>query len=445
MSKPESHTSLDQTSLGKWWVCGLLLLALMLNYMDRQTLSLTWSSIEKELNLDTSHYGKLEAGFGYAFAIGGLLAGFLADRINVKWLYPAVLLGWSLSGVATGFGDEIGRLLAPVAELISPEWGDPSDPKDCAFLGFLVCRIVLGLFEAGQWPCALVTTQRLLTAENRPFGNSVLQSGASLGAILTPLIVQLLVTKEVGSWRLPYIVVGVFGLLWIGPWLWTVRGVNLNPAPKRLSTDPQSVSESSTSQLCRRYLSLMVVVVVINMPWHFFRAWLPLLLETAHGYELSEVRYFTMAYYIATDVGCIAIGLFTKWLTSRGQDTHRTRLIAFAVCGALTSLSTWAAMESKGPLLLGLFLLIGGGSLGLFPIYYSLTQEVSPRHQGKVTGSLTLITWAFTSVMQTTVGDYVKKHNSYTAGIFIVGLLPLLGLFALLLIWPKSRESGQAT
>jgi hypothetical protein len=47
--------------------------------------------------------------------------------------------------------------------------------------------------------------------------------------------------------------------------------------------------------------------------------------------------------------------------------------------------------------------------------------------------------------MQTTVGDYVKKHNSYTAGIFIVGLLPLLGLFALLLIWPKSRESGQAT
>lgn len=62
-------------SAGKWWVCGLLLLALMLNYMDRQTLSLTIVPISKELGLTNTQYGLLEKGFGYAFAVGGLLAG----------------------------------------------------------------------------------------------------------------------------------------------------------------------------------------------------------------------------------------------------------------------------------------------------------------------------------------------------------------------------------
>ena len=100
-------------SVGKWWVCGLLLLALMLNYMDRQTLALTIVPISKELSLSNTQYGMLEKGFGYAFAIGGLLAGWLADKVSVRWLYPAIVLIWSAAGVATGYADRIGQALAP--------------------------------------------------------------------------------------------------------------------------------------------------------------------------------------------------------------------------------------------------------------------------------------------------------------------------------------------
>ena len=73
-----------------WSVCGLLLLATMLNYMDRQTLAQMAERICRELDLTDAQYGRLETGFGLAFATGGILTGLLADRINVRWLYPTL-------------------------------------------------------------------------------------------------------------------------------------------------------------------------------------------------------------------------------------------------------------------------------------------------------------------------------------------------------------------
>ena len=155
----------------KWYVCGVLLLATMLNYMDRQTLANTITDISKELGLNNKQYGQLEFGFGMAFATGGILVGFLVDKISVRLMYPLVLIGWSSAGIATAYAQQIGELL------LQAGIGDSAAP---GYTGLLVCRIALGLFEAGQWPCALVTSQRLLSAEDRPLGNSLLQSGAAL-------------------------------------------------------------------------------------------------------------------------------------------------------------------------------------------------------------------------------------------------------------------------
>ena len=132
-------------------------------YMDRQALAQQTTEITGELELSNEDYGRLETGFGLAFAVGGIVTGLIADRISPRWLYPVVLLGWSAVGFATGWVTSYRELL--------------------------VCRVLLGFFEAGHWPCALVTAQRLLSRRDRPLGNSILQSGASLGAIATPIVV----------------------------------------------------------------------------------------------------------------------------------------------------------------------------------------------------------------------------------------------------------------
>jgi len=462
-----NQTSPSVRSIGKWWVCGLLLMALMLNYMDRQTLSLTIVPISNELGLSNTQYGMLEKGFGYAFAIGGLLAGWLGDRVSVRWLYPLIVLAWSGAGLATGYADRIGQALAPLAAAWWPGSVDPASPGSCGFLGFLVCRTALGFFEAGQWPCALITTQRLLEPADRPFGNGLLQSGASVGAILTPLVVQVLVSGQPGSWRGPFVAIGAVGVLWIPLWLWLVAGVRLEPLPRDAAADCRGTGSTTGPQRwpnamgrlfvdalsrvrtffagggwlpVRRVLALAVVVVAINLTWHFFRAWLPKLLEEYHGYRAASVRYFIVAYYIATDLGCLTAGFAVKRLTARRMSVHAARLTIFFACSLLTALSTVVSGLGPGPLLLGLLLLIGFGSLGLFPNYYSLTQEISPRHQGILTGFFGFVCWVATAEMQPLVGQHVDRTQSYAAGIFWAGLAPAVAFLALCLLWGRTSE-----
>jgi ACS family hexuronate transporter-like MFS transporter len=88
----------------------------------------------------------------------------------------------------------------------------------------LICRMLLGFFEAGHWPCALKTTFALLRPEkDRTMGNSVLQSGASIGAIITPQVMKLLMTDDTRLLALAFVVVGAVGLGWVVLWFLMMR------------------------------------------------------------------------------------------------------------------------------------------------------------------------------------------------------------------------------
>jgi ACS family hexuronate transporter-like MFS transporter len=474
MSVPVPDISLPRKSAAwKWWVCGLLLLATMLNYMDRLTLNLMASRIMKALDFDELHYGYLESAFASAFAVGAIVFGWMADRWNIRWLYPAAVLAWSLAGFATGLVH--------------------------GFVGLLVCRFLLGLAEAGNWPNALRTTQHILPPAKRPLGNSILQSGASVGAILTPLIVLALVTDaDTDSWRYPFLVIGAIGLAWVVLWLWYVRREDLeiqrkpstlpvvilsvlvlllgidtavhveyrdDPALGVLSKLVLTVfgiaavfawllhSTRDDTRLprplfLRRYIVLIVLVVTINITWHYFRAWLPLFLQKVHDYSEAEKDWFILLYYVVTDIGTLTAGFVTLQLAQHGLPVHWSRVAVFAVCALLSLLSMAVAYLPAGPLLLGLLLVIGFAALGLFPIYYSFSQEITVQYQGKVTGSLGCINWLAMALLHELVGDSIKRTGSYSEAMALAGVAPALGLLVLLFLWGKTpphievREEG---
>ena len=436
----------------KWFVCGLLFLATMMMYMDRQTLAPLAQRISHELHLSNEQYGALEQGFGFAFAIGAIVNGLIADRVSIRWLYPVMFIGWSAAGVATAWSLEIGQ---QIAGLLPGLLGDAaaSSPErfqsETAYLGLLACRVVLGFFESGHWPCALITTQRLLAANDRPLGNSVLQSGASIGAILAPPIVIAMVSDDIGGWKSPFVVIGLIGMLWVIPWLWIVRGRDLSRTPTgRASEGVHAVNDIKESidwpLAIRRYLVLLAVVIPINMTWQFFRAWLPKMLGEQHGYSVTFIAWFSSAYFIMADIGCLAVGFAVKGLTASRWPVHRARVLTFVVCSALCMLSALAAFLPAGPLLLGTLLLIGFGSLGLFPTYYSLAQEITYKNQGLVSGSLGFSTWMVTSIMQRYVGRSIDQTHSYATGLFWAGQVPLIACLALALFWGASRADSDA-
>jgi ACS family hexuronate transporter-like MFS transporter len=427
--------------LWKWGVCGLLLLATMINYMDRLTLNQVAKRVKVEFaNNDNKLYGRLEAGFGVAFAIGSVISGMIVDRYGVRWTYPLFVTLWSAAGFGTGLARNYEELL--------------------------LCRTLLGLFEGGNWPCALYTTQRILPPAQRAMGNGILQSGVSLGAIATPFIVAPFLTESGATWRYPFMIIGAIGIVWVIFWFIVIRPASI---PETAANQVTSRGDSLLAVFRdRRFWVLAFVVVAINGTWHFFRAWTPLLMQEQHGYSERFANWFMAAYYVATDLGSLAAGTFTLLLLRWGVSVHQSRMTAFLTFSLIT-LSTWVvAVLPRGWLLLFFMMLVGFGALGVFPMYYSFTQELSTKHQGKVTGALGFFCWIAMAILQAGVGWATSTPPAeqfrglipfagtaaeamlgppsvdYRPLIAVAGCAPLLAFLVLLLFWGSAKSHDLA-
>jgi len=394
----------------KWIVCGLLLLASAINYMDRQTLANAGARITREFRLSQEQYGWVESVFAYAFAAGSILFGWLADRCPVRWLYAIVLALWSVAGFATGLVRDYNELL----------W----------------CRIALGFFEAGHWPCGIRTTRALLDARERSLGNGVLQSGTSIGAIVTPLIMRGLMTSELGSWRMPFQVVGAIGLLWIVLWFTLLRASDLDAVHR--PTAVESTDSIWRIMFSRRMLVVFIVIASINTTWQILRAWLPKILQEGRGYAEADALYFASLWYVATDVGCLGAGALAVWL-GRRLPLHASRLIVFAGCGLLCAACALTPLLPRGWMLLAMLLVAGAGALGVFPIYHAFTQDISARHQGKITGLAGVMAWVAPAWAQKSFGRLADVTGSFNNGLVLAAFLPLLAVLPLWLCWEKKH------
>lgn len=417
----------------KWWVCGVLLLATFLNYMDRQALAVTLPELKREFNLAERRVGMVEGCFGFAFATGALLFGLLADRFGPRKIYPLVLTGWSLAGMATGFAGH--------TELTSLLEVPGDEPGAGTFRWLLVCRTVLGLCEAGHWPCAFITVQRLMAQKDRPLGNSILQSGAAFASILIPLYAEFVEAQGWG-WPVTFWSIGVGGLLWVPVWLAMVRQEDLEDRPQEpdeldMAGVPRP-AEPRPPGFARRIVVLAAIGASLTVSWQFLRAWLPLLLDF-HGYSRLDTRLATAGYFIAAEIGCIVGGLLVKLLVSRGWAVHPARVLVFAFYTALTAAAAATPFVGAGPLMIAGLMVAGAGILGLHPLYYSLGQDLSRRRMGTISGSLAFGGWVISSVFQILIGARIQATKSYDVGLVIAGLAPLVGLLALVLLWKRDR------
>jgi MFS transporter, ACS family, hexuronate transporter len=411
-----------RSSTWRWYICVLLLLATVVNYMDRLTVNTLAVEIKREFQLNNKQYGDTELGFGLAFAAGSLVIGWLVDRVGVYWLYPVVLVGWSAMGFLTGLSHSFNELL--------------------------LLRIGLGFFEAGHFPCGLKTIQLLLAPRDRALGNSLLQSGTAMGAIIAPQAIKyLLVEGDPSSWRRPFMVIGAGGMAWIVLWFLSIRPSDLRAAERskeRVAEQANGGDEGFWPLVfSRRYLALAIMVVCINLNWHLFRVWLPSFLRVARGYDLNNMLDFTTFYYIAADLGAIAAGALSGWLARKGMSVFSSRMWVFAGCCLLTTMTTAAAFLPRGPLLLGALLIVAFGGLGSYAAYYSMTQDLSLKHQGKISGSLSTITWLTTAAFHPIFGNYLDRTGRYDVVIGAMGWLPMISLFAVLLLWDHRRRAGK--
>ena len=416
------------------WLAGLFVLlffATFLNYSQRFVFTQNTTKIQQAFVEDSTNehhgdadnknveaYSRAAGRFALGFAIGSLTFGILADLISIRWLYPIVVVIWSMSGIVSGLAETV--------------------------TGLAMSRFVLGLFEAGHWPCALRMTQRNFLPAWRTAANSILQSGASIGAVLTPLLVLFIHRSDPEAWRQSFLIVGLLGIPWAIGWILLVRETDVRKPV--IQTDESSAGMGQNRELVeipfwrifftRRWWILLVTVMCINTVWHFIRVWMVDWLENGHGYSHEFTSQFTSIYFMCTFFGALASGGLIALLARIGWNVHRARLTVFLLFAILTALVIPAAFMPKGNLLLALLLVVAFGSLGLFPVYYSLNQEISAKHQGKVGGSLGFSTWLSLSFFHGWVGGMIEGNPNSRVVIFcVVGIAPLIAYFVLLFGW----------
>jgi len=419
-----STTGATGSSSWKWGICVLLLLATTLNYMDRQALSQTAKQIRSAFSLDAQQYSYLGGVFNIGFGIGALTFGYLVDKGNLRWIYAGLVLAWSAVGFATGY--------------VSFFWQ------------LLICRLLLGIFEAGNWPCGIMTVKRVLKPEERSLGNGMFQSGTALGAILIPLVVVACYNFAGADnplwWQIPFRVIGVIGLVWVAAWLWLVKPERIAPAPLPVQT---AENRDSYWDLWRdrRFYVMIVVIIGVNAPWRTCGEWLPQFLDREKGYDVSSVQYISSAFYLAADAGAIGSGLITLWLVRRGRSLYSGRMVSLVICVALTLLLLLAIVLPKGPLLIVVLLLIAFGTLGSFSTYFAFSQEISARHQGKVTGTLGLINSIAMGTLVVAQGNMIKTSGeSYALALGLTAVAPVFAVVAIALFWNprKPKVEGVA-
>ena len=415
-----------RTPLWKWGICWLMFAATMLNYMDRQAMANTSSFIMREFGLNEEGYGRIEKYFGYAYAVAQVIAGFLVDRLSVRWMYAGAVLTWSLAGFLTGFVPDVGWLL--------------------------VCRMMLGVCESANWPAAVRTTHRILPARDRTLGNGIFNSGGAAGALLTPLVVTLLVPKNAPErWRLVFQVIGLLGVVWVVVWLWLVRGEKraiVEQGDREIDSEERA-SDSSTESfwslfLDRRIWIVLVVSLAVNVCWHIYRVWLPRYLVRERGFdEFTTMQYAVAAYFIAADLGSLSAGAISKRLALKGLTIFRARWFVMFGCAVLTSLSALAVRTRSDGLFLVLAMLVAAGNLGQFAGFFAASQDVSPRHTALVLGLMGTTAWLVTARIQELAGRLVDRTETFVPLLTVAGFVPFAGVVALL-FWPRGSATPRS-
>ena len=330
----------------RWWVIALIALATIINYIDRQALSVLWPDIVEELFPDESAlerkqiYANISIVFVFAYAFGQAIFGKIFDWIGTRLGFVLSIGVWSLATVAHAFAQGV--------------------------LSFSIFRAILGVAEAGNWPGATKGNAEWFPIKERALAQGIFNSGAAIGGIVAiPLIAMLTVYF---SWQMVFIVVGLVGLLWLIPWLILVKAPpGAHPwiteeereyiltGQKRDDTEQTSEQADadeynpSTGELLSRKQSWGVIIAsaAIDPIWWLFVFWIPIYLNEVYGMDVKAIGIYGWVPYVGAMFGAWFGGLLAQNRLKAGWSADKTRKLVITL-GCLIMLPALLAMANPG-------------------------------------------------------------------------------------------------
>ena len=159
----ETTATVAPVSRMRWAMIGFAFLATVINYLDRQTLSVVAPDLTSQFHMSSETYGLILSAFMLAYTVMNGVSGPLLDRLGTRLGYALCMAWWSTAVILHSLA------IGPVT------------------LG--ICLFLLGMGEAGNWPAAVKVVAEWFPEHERALASGIFNSGAAIGAIVAPPLV----------------------------------------------------------------------------------------------------------------------------------------------------------------------------------------------------------------------------------------------------------------
>jgi ACS family hexuronate transporter-like MFS transporter len=304
----------------RWWIGGLLFASTVINYIDRQTLSLLAPYLKIDYHWTNSDYANLAIAFRVAYSIGQTVFGRLMDRIGTRRGLTLTVIWYSVVSMLTSLAS--------------------------GFYSFATFRFLLGAGESANWPAATKAVSEWFPKRERALATALFDSGSSIGGAVAPFIVLWVYFRW--GWRPAFMIPGILGFFWLIAWRWLYYApekhhriskseLEMIVADKQESDAPQQgKARPRWSDLLKLPQTWGVIIAkAFTDPVFFFIAeWFPIYL-VAKGIELKNGLIAVWIPFVAADLGSFFGGGVSGYLIKRGWSLGAARkaLIVFGGIG----------------------------------------------------------------------------------------------------------------
>jgi len=410
----------------RWYIAGLLFLSSVINYIDRQTLSVVAPSLTKQLHMSPVEYSNVLQAFLAAYTLMYLGSGFLVDRWGTRASLGVFMAFWSASNMLHAFA------------------------RTAFQLG--VFRALLGIGEPGNFMAGFKAISEWYPPQEKAFVSGLLNGGSAVGAIIaTPLVVWLMVAF---NWQTAFVATGALGFIWLVAWLLFYRLPDRHPwitaeelalvnAAKVRQPGTHSAPALSRTQLFqkRQTWGLLLSRFISDPVWWFYLFWLPKYLVDERHFSLVHMGMLAWLPYLTADLGSLGGGIASGWLVKRGWQPLRARKVILLPCALLMPLSLLIP-SSSAAIALAIISVVTFAHMAWKTNLVTISNDIYPVG---VIGSISGII-AFGSgvggTLFTNMTGQVVQHYSYTA---IFAIMAFLHPVAYLLVRWLVREPLTAT
>lgn len=338
----------------RWWMCLLLFVATTVNYLDRQVLSLTWKDfIAPEFHWTDSDYGTITGFFSIFYAVACLFAGKFVDWMGTKKGYLWAIGVWSLGAclhAACGWATMHIEGYETLESMRLVEYGTDAAIAiaTVSVWLFLVCRAILALGEAGNFPAAIKVTAEYFPKKDRAFATSLFNAGASVGALVAPLSIPVLASAW--GWEMAFIIIGALGFVWMFFWLYMYdkpsqsKHVNAAELEYMLQDEAEQPAEAAPAVeektipfiRCFGYKqtwSFIVGKFFTDGVWWFYLFWAPAYFsECGYSMETTMGKMLVFVLYLIVTVISIGGGYLPKFFVEQKRmEPYSGRMLAMLI------------------------------------------------------------------------------------------------------------------